>query len=172
MKIYEYTSTTLITDTQITVRSLINGSQEMDSFVRSGSEITDFKTACERHRQVALAASPTATSTPCRVFTGSRWSKAQPSGTITSSATNIIVPPDNSGDLILRIDPSSATAQYSIAGGAFTTFVDSDTITVTNGQSLAFKAASLAGADTLTGTVEDSDTGQLLDRIYFFNATP
>jgi hypothetical protein len=172
MKIYEYTSTVLMTDTQITVRATINGNQEMDVVTRGGSEITDFKTACERQRQVALASSPTATSAPCLVFVGSRWVKAIGSGTIIGSATNVTVPASNSGGLILRVDSTGATVKYSIAGGAWTTFTDGTTITVTNGQSLNFEVVGLGSQESLFGTVEDSDTGQLVDRINFFNATP
>ncbi len=171
-KNYQYQSNIFITDTEIVVRSQIGVNEVPAVITRGGSEITDFKDACEAHRQIAMSLDPTSTSPPCSVGTRSRWIRSQASADIGGLATNITVPPGNSGNLVLQLDPIGGTAKYSIAGGSFTTFVDGAVITLTDGQGLNFSATGLAAQEIMSGSVVDEDTGTQLDIISLQNSTP
>lgn len=171
-QIRDYTSTFFVIDANVQIRSLIKGSQLADTVVRDGSFQTNFKAACWAHLQAALNLPPTGTSPPCTVTTFQRWIKSQAAGSVAGVATNIVVPSTNSGHLELHVDAGGFTAQYSIAGGSFTTFTDGTVITLTNGQSLAFRGTGLAAQETMSGYVLDGDTGTPLDTISLSNATP
>lgn len=161
-----------VDDNNITIVATIGGNILSASVVRDGSEETNFKAAMWSFRQTLNETTPSATSLPCRVLTPGKWFKNISSGTITTPATVIDVPTGNSGGLILRRDSTSATVQYRINAGSWTTFADGDPITVADGNTLAFKATSVPETETVNGSVEDTDTSVTLDSISLYNTTP
>lgn len=64
-----------------------------------------------------------------------------PSGASPQSTNSptVTVPNSNSGVISLGLNGTPGTVQYSINGAAFVTFINGDTLTMSNGQTLQFK---------------------------------
>lgn len=87
-------------------------------------------------------------------ITATNWGTNNGASPQTSATRSLTVPAGNPGNI--RLDStSSATTQYSKNAGTFTTFTSGQTLTVANGDTLAFKASG-AAFDTASITVVDT----------------
>lgn len=169
---WEYSVDVLITGTAARIVTSYQAAQFVADVARDASFDTNFKNAMAAHRDAILSVKASSTSLPCYLDAVGKWFKMANSGTLTTDNAVVRVPAGNSGVLILHREPTSYVTTYSKAGGAFVAFVDGDTVTVTNGQTLRFSAVGVASQDFVNGGVEDQDTGQGLDSISLFNSTP
>lgn len=98
-----------------------------------------------------------AAASPCTVNID--WGYVSGTGVnITAPTRTITVPSGNSGQLRLNVtNNTGGNQQYSKAAGAYTTFTNGTIITLTNGQTLAFRTnTGSVGVDTTD--VQDVDT--------------
>jgi hypothetical protein len=85
--------------------------------------------------------------------------------TITSASHTLTVPGGSTGVVKLAVVNNggvSRTVKYSLAGGAFTTFTNGNTITAANGNTLQFEMISSASGDEMDITVTDNVTSSAI----------
>jgi len=101
------------------------------------------------------------------------WDATGTSNTITTAAQTITVPAGNPGTLRLSTSvsgPHGAAQKYSINGGAFTTFSDGATITLSNGQTLSFQITGSNPGGAVSGSVFDNTTNATIGTVSIFNS--
>lgn len=109
---------------------------------------------------------------PSSITSSGDWSGFNTTSTVTATARTITVPGGSDGKVKLNCTASSCTQQYSINGGAFTTFTSGTIITMTNGQTLNFRITTSGSGSQSTGTVDDNTTAVNVGHVDIENTTP
>jgi|688.fasta_scaffold1596183_2 hypothetical protein len=107
---------------------------------------------------IALLASSMGSVKPITVNTDWGAQAVVVPGTATSATRTLTKPPTNPGNLRLDLvdGGTGGTKQYSKNAGAYTTYTDGTTITIANGDTLAFRDSGMTTANTSTVTVVDT----------------